>query len=176
MQSDRRQIYCSKDCYHKNKLKYHSVQKACPVCGELFLATDVHQIYCSKKCFQKKRNSKRIKPLQVNECLNCGAAFVTSNRGKKFCSAACGTKYWKKIHRKPKLKRAKKSAPKKLKPSVEPAQDVFKLSKKQIEQKERLKEKLLQRRADFASQAEKFDIPFDFIDEFFYAGDLNDGL
>jgi len=50
--SDRRQVYCSKECIQNEK----KIEKTCPICNNSFTTNNPIKLYCSKECFKKHKN------------------------------------------------------------------------------------------------------------------------
>ena len=125
--------------------------KTCPICGRTFTSPYVQQKYCGKECARQvhttqkrswernhaKSKPRRKRPLVVKTCANCHKEFTPTKRKQLCCCEVCRSERQKNINAANKLS---KSAPaKQLK--------TFKLTKAQIEQRDRLKNLLLQRRA-----------------------------
>lgn len=122
--------------------------KTCPICGEEFLSNVGSRKYCSERCSRikinlyRKERYRRLQPIMKKACPFCGKEFEPAYRFQIYCSHEC---YYKASQLNRALKR--RALKRKAQISKEPAQDVFQLSKKQIAQRDRLKEKLLRRRA-----------------------------
>ena len=125
--------------------------KTCPICGRTFTPQINIQKYCGKECARQvhtaqkriwelnhaKSKPRRKRPLVVKNCANCNKEFTPTKRKQLCCCEVCRVERLKNINAANKLS---KSAPaKQLK--------TFKLTKAQIEQRDRLKNLLLQRRA-----------------------------
>ena len=159
--SRRRQICCSPDCTRRNSINstYENykkklkpeVEKVCAICGKEFKTRYSGKKYCSKICRNVNCNIARRKPrvekqerkkhaekpnLLPKTCLNCKKVFVGNSPRQIYCSATCRQAYTTTITEKPKYKNDRKVSTN------------FKLTKAQIEQRERLKEELLRRRIE----------------------------
>ena len=125
--------------------------KTCPICGETFTPPYAHQKYCGKECARQaytaqkriwERNHAKSKlrskrPLVVKTCANCHKEFTPTKRKQLCCCEVCRVERLKNIKAANTL--SKSALAKQLK--------AFKLTKAQIEQRDRLKNLLLQRRA-----------------------------
>ena len=85
---DKRQIFCSKNCYHKSRQK--CVEIICKGCGKSFTTNrpNAKQIFCNIQCFHKFNT----KPSIEKQCQNCGSFFKVQPyiaESRKNCSSKC---------------------------------------------------------------------------------------
>ena len=93
-------VYCSRSCFEKDAPK--PVEKECPVCGVMFLATrtshetpDGLRRFCSVKC-----RKEGLRKGELRTCINCGNEFYLnpskqSQRPKNgCCSAECQKEFY----------------------------------------------------------------------------------
>lgn len=96
-------VYCSKECYHKNKTNLvEQIAFTCECCGETFYRTKRqiknaesknHAIkYCSKKCKSDSWGKNRIEV----SCFICGKKHLRQEKDvheHNFCSSKCYSQY-----------------------------------------------------------------------------------
>lgn len=87
--------YCSKECYHIDKIGRTLHKKTCPVCNTEFFSTRKDAKYCSRKCAgisrrgipSPKKGKFGFDP--TRKCLQCGKIFDARVSTAKFCSLSC---------------------------------------------------------------------------------------
>ena len=85
-----------RQCYETNK-RYHLkkvYKKICPVCGDIFYATNNLQIYDSESC-KCKAHRRRKKTDNICKCLVCGNYFTPIRQDAKYCSDKCRQKAYR---------------------------------------------------------------------------------
>ena len=99
-------LFCSEECYRKNKTIEDARKKAliirkriCEWCKQEFIIVGRQQRYCCKEhqALIKHRRSKEWSKSQVHPCKNCGKEI--SGFGYQYWSLECGTQYRKQKHR-----------------------------------------------------------------------------
>ena len=152
-------IYCSAECRLKHKAnkaaekaQSHAIKKICTVCGIEFETGDKRKITCSQKCAAERKNALRRKPdskprkripapkcaktLLKKVCSVCGKEFETYLKNQSYCSQECCKEFWR--------RRARDS----YRQNKQQSQKELQLSKVQIAQRDRLKQKMLQHRME----------------------------
>ena len=97
-------IYCSKECYNKDK---ETKEQVCIYCGKTFKAKNWHrQLACSMECrkraTQEKRQrlkEKKQKELDSRICVICGNTIQGGTMQSMYCSRECANTAFKKAQR-----------------------------------------------------------------------------
>lgn len=87
-------IYCSRDCYNKDK---ETKEQVCIYCGKTFKAKNWHrQLACSKECRtraaqekQQRMNEQKQTELDSRTCVICGSAIHGGTMQSMYCSDEC---------------------------------------------------------------------------------------
>ena len=66
------------------------IQKKCPVCEKVFIATAPAAIYCSEDCKKKRQDQKVLEEKKRNfpkkKCPICNKIFVATSNRRKYCT------------------------------------------------------------------------------------------
>ena len=104
-QKFKREKFCSTNCYAKYRKK-PLTKLTCPICKEDFYrkGSSLKQdktYFCSRSCSSK---SRRVYPMEVRACLECGEEFTVISKSKKRCCCCdCAAKIRSKEHFQKKL-------------------------------------------------------------------------
>lgn len=84
---DKKQKYCSKECYHNAIRKHKKIIVCCKMCGKDFETnTGYPQKYCSPQCFYN--DTKKIE----TNCVVCGVVirlYESQLKDRNYCSREC---------------------------------------------------------------------------------------
>ena len=108
--------YCSGICRMTAWFRRGNPQKGelgkCIICGDEFIKHNISHVLCGKDECKKTRAKSILRPTptKIKECVECGVAFTTTHRGRKYCSQECAgrvasRRYWKKIQDLSKIKK-----------------------------------------------------------------------